>query len=141
MSNPLKRLKDYEPYYTPETFEELLKKQRKYGKERQDLYDTSITAAFQDLLNRSPTWEERGKFDDYLYGMDYRSAPMVTSALTERIAFMPEFSRRRELYGPMTAAEEANVAQFGPMVVDLNDPYRKTGLYKSYRKPIKASYT
>jgi hypothetical protein len=58
---------------------------------------------------------------------------MVTSALTERIAFMPEFSRRRELYGPMTAAEETNVAQY--------DPYRKTGLYKSYRKPIKPSYT
>lgn len=140
MPNPRKLFKDYEAYYTPEAFQQLLEGQRKEGKEQQDLYDVSITAAFQDLLNRSPTLEERGKFDEYLLGMDYRSAPMVTSALTERIAFMPEFSRRSELYGPMTAAEEANVAQFGPMVVDPNDPYRKTGLYKSYRKPIKASY-
>lgn len=141
MGNPLRTFRGYDAAYTPEAFEELLEGQRKYGAERQDLYDTSITAAFQDLLNRSPTFEERGKLDDYLFGMDYRSAPMVTSALTERIAFMPEFSRRRELYGPMTAAEETNVAQFGPMVVDPNDPYRKTGLYKSYRKPIKPSYT
>jgi hypothetical protein len=141
MGNPLRLFRGYSASYTPKNFKKLLRKQRKSGEEREKLYDTSITAAFQDLLNRSPTFEERAELGDYLFGMDYRSAPMVTSALTERIAFMPEFSRRRELYGPMTPAEETNVAQFGPMVVDPNDPYRKTGLYKSYRKPINPSYT
>lgn len=131
----LKFFRNYEPAYTPETFQNLLNSYKISDPQKwEDFSNRTIKDSFQALLGRQPGAQEQQDVYDYLALSDAQTPSEITSSVTSQLSMRPESVQYLETTGPMTDEETKMSSYYGKPVRDVSGA--KTGRYSSRLSPI-----